>query len=93
MYVTFIQEMKQNVDIWTKEHEQLEASEQASVDWNDLGLQHLLQDDDYLDSLQSGVSAWIAQIRKLTVLPKSTTFSLLDQLLWTTMRTTTPWPI
>jgi dynein heavy chain 1 len=51
----------------------------ASVDWNDLGLQHLLQDDDYLNALQSGVSAWIAQIRKLTVLPKSTTFPLLDQ--------------
>ena len=38
----------------------------ANVDWNDLGLQHLLQDDDYLNALQSGVSAWIAQIRKLT---------------------------
>ena len=49
------------------------------VDWNDLGLQHLLQDDDYLNALQSGVSAWIAQIRKLTVLPKSTTLPLLDQ--------------
>jgi hypothetical protein len=37
-----------------------------NVDWNDLGLQHLLQDDDYLtvNTLQSGVSAWIAEVRK-----------------------------
>jgi hypothetical protein len=51
----------------------------ANVDWNHLGMQPLLQDDDYLNALQSGVSEWIAQIRKLTVLPKSTTFPLLDQ--------------
>jgi hypothetical protein len=29
--------------------------------------------------LQSGVLEWIAHIRKLTVLPKSTTFPLFDQ--------------
>ncbi|KAG7353523.1 dynein family protein [Nitzschia inconspicua] len=50
----------------------------ANVDWNALGLAHLLQDDDFLNALQSGVSNWIVQIRKLTVLPKSTAFPLLD---------------
>jgi hypothetical protein len=55
------------------------ADPKANVDWNEIGLQHLLLDDEYLNALQSGVSAWIVQIRKLTVLPKSTTFPILDQ--------------
>jgi Dynein heavy chain, N-terminal region 1 len=50
----------------------------ANVDWNALGLQHLLQDDDFLNTLQSGVSNWIQQIRKLTLLPQSTTFPMID---------------
>jgi hypothetical protein len=41
----------------------------ANVDWTDLGLQRLLHDDDYLNALQSGVSGWIVQIRKLINCP------------------------
>jgi dynein heavy chain 1, cytosolic len=53
------------------------ADTKANVDWNALGLQHLLQDDDFLNTLQSGVSNWIQQIRKLTLLPQSTTFPMI----------------
>lgn len=48
-----------------------------NVDWAALGLQDKLSDDDYLNTLQSQISGWIVQIRKLTVLPKSTPFPLI----------------
>ena len=41
-----------------------------NIDWAALGLADKLTDDDALNRLQSGVSQWITQIRKLTVLPR-----------------------
>ena len=48
----------------------------SNVDWTALGLASKLQDDDYLNQIQAGVSNWIGQIRKLTVLTKSTPFPM-----------------
>jgi hypothetical protein len=49
----------------------------TNVDWNALGLSDRLQDDQFLNTLQAAVGAWIVQIRKLTVLPKSTPFPVI----------------
>jgi dynein heavy chain 1, cytosolic len=46
----------------------------TKIDWQVLGLSDCLEDDTYLNSLQTGVSQWIVQIRKVTVLPKTTPF-------------------
>jgi len=43
-----------------------------AVDWEELGLASKLQDDGFLNTLQTGVSQWIVQIRTITVLPKTT---------------------
>jgi dynein heavy chain 1 len=50
--------------------------DKTNVDWSALGLSKELQDDDFLNTLQSGVGSWITEIRKLTVLPKSTPFPM-----------------
>ena len=50
-----------------------------NLDWNALGLADKLTDDDALNRLQSGVSQWITQIRKLTVLPKTTPFPMIAE--------------
>eukprot|EP00934_Nitzschia_sp_Nitz4_P009291 Nitzschia sp. Nitz4//scaffold6_size259037//29898//42524//NITZ4_001045-RA/size259037-augustus-gene-0.315-mRNA-1//-1//CDS//3329556806//9281//frame0 len=50
-----------------------------NLDWQALGLADKLTDDDVLNRLQSGVSQWITQIRKLTVLPKSTPFPMIAE--------------
>ncbi|KAL3939676.1 MAG: hypothetical protein SGBAC_005637 [Bacillariaceae sp.] len=50
-----------------------------NLDWMELGLGTHLTDDDILNRLQSGVSQWITQIRKLTVLPKSTPFPMIAE--------------
>eukprot|EP00980_Cylindrotheca_fusiformis_P017635 scaffold5529_cov117-Cylindrotheca_fusiformis.AAC.12 len=50
-----------------------------NFDWQELGLANYLTDDDALNRLQSGVSQWITQIRKLTVLPKSTPFPMIAE--------------
>lgn len=44
----------------------------------DLGLADKLQDDDFLNQIQAGVSQWIVQIRKVTVLPATTAFPSVD---------------
>ena len=49
----------------------------GNIDWASLGLESKLRDDDYLNALQSGVSSWIGQIRKLTVLPRTTPFPMI----------------
>ena len=51
----------------------------GNIDWGSLGLEGKLSDDDYLNSLQSGVSGWIGQIRKLTVLPRTTPFPMISE--------------
>lgn len=43
-------------------------------DWDALGLSEQLADDGFLNELQALANQWINQIRKLTVLPKSTPF-------------------
>ena len=50
-----------------------------NLDWDALGLAGRLADDDYLNKLQSGVSQWITQIRKVTVLPRSTSFPMISE--------------
>jgi dynein heavy chain 1 len=50
-----------------------------NLDWQALGLADKLTDDDSLNRLQSGVSQWITQIRKLTVLPKTTPFPMIAE--------------
>jgi dynein heavy chain 1 len=50
----------------------------SNYDWDQLGLTSKLQDDDFLNTLQQQVSQWIVQIRKLTVLPQTTAFPLID---------------
>lgn len=50
-----------------------------NLDWQALGLADKLTDDDTLNRLQSGVSQWITQIRKLTVLPKTTPFPMIAE--------------
>lgn len=50
-----------------------------NLDWQALGLADKLTDDDVLNRLQSGVSQWITQIRKLTVLPKTTPFPMIAE--------------
>lgn len=46
----------------------------TKIDWQALGLADCLEDDTYLNGLQAGVSQWIVQIRKVTILPKTTPF-------------------
>ena len=55
------------------------VSGSKNFDWHELGLAGHLTDDDALNRLQSGVSQWITQIRKLTVLPKSTPFPMIAE--------------
>lgn len=50
-----------------------------NLDWQALGLADKLTDDDVLNRLQSGVSQWITQIRKLTVLPRTTPFPMIAE--------------
>ena len=50
-----------------------------NLDWEALGLASRLTDDDYLNKLQSGVSQWITQIRKITVLPRTTSFPMISE--------------
>jgi dynein heavy chain 1 len=50
-----------------------------NIDWEALGLASKLTDDDFLNRLQSGVSQWITHIRKLTVLPRTTSFPMIAQ--------------
>jgi dynein heavy chain 1, cytosolic len=45
---------------------------------DDLGLEEKLDDDDFLNQIQAGVSQWIVQIRKVTVLPSTTMFPSVD---------------
>ena len=54
-------------------------TEFTNVDWSKLGLEGKLGDDEFLNQLQSGVSAWIGQIRKLTVLPRTTPFPMISE--------------
>ena len=46
------------------------------MDWDELGLRDCLADDAFLNTVQAGVSQWIVQIRKITILP--TTVMLTD---------------
>ena len=57
-----------------------EAAEKGTTttDFDALGLSDKLQDDEFLNQVQSGVSQWIVQIRKVTVLPSSTPFPSLE---------------
>lgn len=55
------------------------VSGSKNFDWQELGLANHLTDDDALNRLQSGVSLWITQIRKLTVLPKTTPFPMIAE--------------
>lgn len=48
----------------------------GKIDLETLGLADKVRDDDFLNSLQAGVSRWITQIRTLTVLPGSTPFAI-----------------
>ena len=57
----------------------LTVSGTKNFDWQALGLSGRLTDDDALNKLQSGVSQWITQIRKLTVLPKTTPFPMIAE--------------
>jgi hypothetical protein len=42
----------------------------VNVNWNEIGLQHLLYYDEYLNALQSRIWEWIALSGKLMVLPE-----------------------
>ena len=57
---------------------QAEGSGKALTDLEGLGLGDKLHDDDFLNEIQSGVSQWIVQIRKVTVLPTITAFPSVD---------------
>ncbi|CAB9499374.1 heavy chain, flagellar inner arm I1 complex [Seminavis robusta] len=48
------------------------------IDWDQLGLADKFADDDFLNTVQTGVSQWIGQIRQITVLPKTTSFPLIE---------------
>jgi len=50
----------------------------STTDFEALGLAEKLQDDEFLNQVQSGVSKWIEQIRKVTVLPSTTPFPSLE---------------
>ena len=50
----------------------------GTTDFDALGLSDKLQDDEFLNQVQSGVSQWIVQIRKVTVLPSTTPFPSLE---------------
>jgi len=56
------------------------AAKQTSdkIDWDQLGLASKFGDDDYLNHIQTGVSQWIGQIRQITVLPKTTSFPMIE---------------
>jgi Dynein heavy chain, N-terminal region 1 len=45
------------------------------MDWDALRLAGCLTDDNFLNTIQSGVSQWIVQIRKITVLPSTMEFT------------------
>ena len=49
-----------------------------TTDFEALGLADKLEDDEFLNEIQSGVSQWIVQIRKVTVLPSTTPFPSLE---------------
>ena len=46
----------------------------GKMDMTELGLAGRMDDDAFLNEVQAGVSAWIGQIRKVTVLPATTPF-------------------
>ena len=46
----------------------------GKMDMAELGLAERMDDDAFLNEVQAGVSAWIGQIRKVTVLPATTPF-------------------
>jgi len=46
----------------------------GKIDFEALGLSSKLSDDDFLNEVQTGVTTWITQIRKVTILPATTTF-------------------
>ena len=46
----------------------------GKLDLDQLGLSDKLTDDAFLNEVQTGVNAWISQIRKVTVLPSTTSF-------------------
>jgi len=48
----------------------------STTDFEVPSLAEKLQDDEFLNQVQSGVSKWIEQIRKVTVLPSTTPFLL-----------------
>lgn len=48
------------------------------IDWDELGLTSKFGDDDFLNQIQTGVSQWIRQIRQITVLPKTTSFPMIE---------------
>ena len=50
------------------------AGDTGKLDLESLGLTSYVNDDDFLNTLQTGVSQWIVQIRTITVLPKTTPF-------------------
>lgn len=60
------------------QHPNVATTSGSNYDWDQLGLTSKLQDDDFLNTLQQQVSQWIVQIRKLTVLPQTTPFPLID---------------
>lgn len=54
------------------------ASKKGTTDLSALGLADKLEDDDFLNEVQSGVSQWIVQIRKVTILSSTTPFPSLE---------------
>lgn len=46
----------------------------GKMDMADLGLADKMEDDAFLNEVQAGVSSWIGQIRKVTLLPATTPF-------------------
>lgn len=66
-----------HVSLATDERIQIAAAQlkgDTKIDWQNLNLLDCFEDDAYLNNLQTGVSQWIIQIRKITVLPKTTPF-------------------
>lgn len=55
-----------------------EASKKGTTDLDALGLADKLEDDDFLNEVQSGVTQWIVQIRKVTTLSSTTPFPSLE---------------
>jgi dynein heavy chain 1 len=55
-----------------------EVSKKGTTDLDALGLADKLEDDDFLNEVQSGVTQWIVQIRKVTTLSSTTPFPSLE---------------